>query len=230
MKKHNFRKGLLAASALVLVAAISVGATLAYLTASSREVTNTFTAGEGINITLTEPDYEGDGDYTPGSTITKNPQVNNTSVGDSPVYVVASLSYYIDNTEVSYATFTNSADDDDVIKYATIYSDTNATAVGFNSAWTQIADDDVNKDYFVYGTAVNAPTSVAKGDSTASIFEKVKISEKDKAGTTYKIVVNAYAVNADNGTTDVYTELASLVNDKSGDTLSLSGTTSFVAA
>lgn len=229
MKKHNFRKGLLAASALVLVAAISVGATLAYLTASSREVTNTFTAGEGINITLTEPYYVAEEYRTPGSTFTKDPQVNNTSE-DSPVYVVASLSYYIDNTEVSYATFTNSAAAADVIKYATIYSDTNATAVGFNSAWTQIEDDDVNKDYFVYGTAVNAPTSVAKNTSTASIFEKVKISEKDKAGTIYKIVVNAYAVNADNGTADVYTELKTLVQDKSGDTLTLNGTTSFVAA
>lgn len=208
MKKHNFRKGLLAASALVLVAVISVGATLAYLTASTREVVNTFTAGEGIDIEIQEPSYKGDKTYTPGTTFDKDPEVKNTSTGDSPVYIVASLEYQIDGVSVSYATFTAAANE----KHATILKSDDTA--GFNAGWTQLTDTDANKDYFVYGTKT-APTSVDKANSTTEIFTKVKISEKDTGDTTYKIIVNAYAVNADNGVTaDVFNELAGLTGNK----------------
>ena len=58
--------------AVVLIVGISVGGTLAWLTATSGPVVNTFTVGD-INITLTETttDYK----MVPGNTINKDPKV-----------------------------------------------------------------------------------------------------------------------------------------------------------
>ena len=52
MKKRNI---LTIALALVLVAAIAVGGTLAYLTAQDDQVTNTFTFADGMEVKLWEP-------------------------------------------------------------------------------------------------------------------------------------------------------------------------------
>ena len=86
------RKILVSLAALALVAAISIGGTLAYLT-STKSVKNTFTVGN-IQMTLTETDItKDDGTRTartdkgneyklyPGQTYTKDPQV--TIVGGS---------------------------------------------------------------------------------------------------------------------------------------------------
>lgn len=213
MKKNNLRKGILVASSLILAAAISVGATLAYLTANTDTKNNVFTAGGGITIKLEEPIYEKTKktNRIPGEEFTKDPQVHNTS-GESPVYTVMSLEYLIDDVRVDYDTFTNSANNENVVKYVTIKTD---DAVGFNtSKWEQLTDTDAKLDFFVYGKK-NAPTSVAADVSTDPIFNKVVISKADKAGTVYKINARAYAVNADGGVTaDVFTELASLTGGK----------------
>jgi predicted ribosomally synthesized peptide with SipW-like signal peptide len=209
MKKNNFRKGILIVLALVLVSAISVGATLAYLTASTDTATNTFTAGEGISIEIQEPEYEKITNYefTPGTTFDKDPSVKNTSA-ESPVYVVVSLEYKIDETSVPYSTFTNT----DNVKHAIIKNSSNVA--GFNTAWTQLTDTDEKKDYFVYGTSKSALTSLAKSADSVNVFDKVTISEKDTGNTKYEIIVNAYAVNADSGISkEVFEELAGLTGN-----------------
>lgn len=63
--------------ALVLVIGISVGGTLAWLTAQTSKVTNTFTVGD-INITLTETTGE-EYKMVPGNTLSKNPTVGVTA-------------------------------------------------------------------------------------------------------------------------------------------------------
>ena len=79
MKKKSFVMVL----ALVLVFAVAVGGVVAWLTATTGSVTNTFTVGD-INITLTEEAGK-DANYqfkmVPGNTITKDPKV--TVVGGS---------------------------------------------------------------------------------------------------------------------------------------------------
>lgn len=54
MKNSKLRRALLLVASAVLLVCVSVGATLAYLTAQTAVVTNTFTIGEGIHITLLE--------------------------------------------------------------------------------------------------------------------------------------------------------------------------------
>lgn len=90
-------------ASLALVAAISIGGTLAYLSAQTNEVTNTFTFGN-MSLTLTET-YQQDSKIYPGAVIEKTPVV---SVGakSEPCYVYAK----INNGFGNYATL-NISDD-----------------------------------------------------------------------------------------------------------------------
>ena len=105
MKKKNV---LMMALSLALVAVIAVGGTLAYLSDTTGEVTNTFRfTANGIDLTLAETADDGDGytvdnssaaesgglnytDILPGAVIDKNPQltVENTSASDCYVYAL----------------------------------------------------------------------------------------------------------------------------------------------
>ena len=66
------KKFMLMVSALVLVAAMAVGGTLAYLTAQTQVVTNTFTIGDiSIELKETTSNYK----MVPGQEISKDPKV-----------------------------------------------------------------------------------------------------------------------------------------------------------
>lgn len=67
------KKTILTICALVLVAALSIGGTIAYLTASTESIVNTFTVGN-VNITLDESDNL-DFKMVPGNEIDKDPVV-----------------------------------------------------------------------------------------------------------------------------------------------------------
>lgn len=73
------KKIALMATSLVLVAALAVGGTLAYLTAT-KSVTNIFTVGD-IDLTLVEENWEDNSKLIPGTEIPKDPVV--TVVKDS---------------------------------------------------------------------------------------------------------------------------------------------------
>lgn len=60
--------------AVVILAVAAVGATLAYLTAKSDTLTNTFTLGN-VSIELDEPNWVNGQKLIPGATYTKDPQV-----------------------------------------------------------------------------------------------------------------------------------------------------------
>ena len=81
-RTNNARGILLLVGLMSLVAVISIGGTIAWLTAETAPVTNTFTPSD-INITLTESDADNDGKtlensykMVPGGTITKDPNVS----------------------------------------------------------------------------------------------------------------------------------------------------------
>lgn len=100
-KKGNLKKTLTSIFAIVLVAVISVFATLAYLGTNSNDETNTFLGSAGIDLELKEEDWtkkptpapnvpgstEGPSeeeraqDYTPGGVYFKNPTLTNKSDG-----------------------------------------------------------------------------------------------------------------------------------------------------
>lgn len=71
-RRMSMKNILVMAACLALVAVVSIGGTIAWLTATTAPVTNTFTVGD-INITLAETttDYK----MVPGNTINKDPKV-----------------------------------------------------------------------------------------------------------------------------------------------------------
>lgn len=102
MKKKNIFAIVLA---MALVAVVAVGATLAYLTANSEQVTNKFTFADGMTVTLEEPTPtpkvqetatpNGDGGYdysniVPGQALDKRPTLTATTPVDSYVFAYVS--------------------------------------------------------------------------------------------------------------------------------------------
>lgn len=76
------KKLALTITSIALVAAMAIGGTFAWMTANTSAVTNTFVVGDGIAITLTEPqwdtnikDIDGYNKMIAGKTITKDPTV-----------------------------------------------------------------------------------------------------------------------------------------------------------
>lgn len=102
----NTKRILLAAVAALLLVAVSVGGTMAWLVAKTNPVTNTFTVGD-INITLTET-TGGTYKIVPGVNLDKNPKVT-VKAGSEACWVFVKVdeeswpatdkvSYSVDNT------------------------------------------------------------------------------------------------------------------------------------
>ncbi len=94
MKNKKLLKVATSVAALGLVAAVSFGATMAYLTAVSPKKTNTFTSN-GISITLDEPDYRKDETppYSPGDSFDKDPEIK-AGQNSEATYVAMTLQYF----------------------------------------------------------------------------------------------------------------------------------------
>lgn len=91
MKKRSM---LFTALALVLVAAISIGGTMAYFSSTAAPKTNTITFGN-VSIQIDEPNWNqpGGSDFAsnllPGKTFNKDPKI--TNIGKNPCYVRIAL-------------------------------------------------------------------------------------------------------------------------------------------
>lgn len=186
------KKTLTMVLALVLVAAISVGATLAYLT-STDKVVNTFTVGN-VAITLDEKDVDNDNNKTdnitlsdgtvrdkansyklmPGHTYDKDPIVH-VSAGSEDCYLFVKVTNEI----------------------AAIEGDTKVAAQMAAKGW--VAVDNVPG---VYVYTQNSAPAVVKGGTNVPVFDNFTISgtiDNDTLATynNKTIVVNAYAIQAD---------------------------------
>lgn len=95
------KKVLICVVAVVLVLCCAVGGTIAWLTAKTDSVTNTFTVGD-INITLAESENL-DLKMVPGNTITKDPKVTVTANSEACwLFVKVEASANLDNF-ITYA-------------------------------------------------------------------------------------------------------------------------------
>ena len=178
------KKTLTVLLALVLVIAMSVAGTMAYLT-STATVTNTFTVGN-VTITMDETDVDDstpnkDRDTAnkykliPGMTYTKDPIVHVAS-GSEDCYLFVKVVNGIKNYEAAGET--------------TIAKQMEA------KGWKAV---DANKGIYVYALGDAEKTVVSK-NSNVTVFESFKISESTQLpgnGTGLDVVVTAYAVQAD---------------------------------
>lgn len=163
-KNRGVRKVLLMAISVALVAAVSVSATLAYLTAKTDPAVNTFTASGGITGEVIEPDteFEKFEHFVPGEEIKKNPMIDNDTL-DYDIWVGAKLEFQIDVgkgfTTVPYSTFS---------KYVTL---NNWLGSGWNKYSASVKSD--NFTYLYYNSTIKSEkTATGSGaDSTETHYD-----------------------------------------------------------
>lgn len=200
MKKT--RKILLMAACAVLLVCISVGATVAYLTATDT-VTNTFTVGK-VAITLDEAKVNTDGSLVEGAARVKK---NSYKLIPGHEYTKDPTVHFAAGSEASYLFVkveNDIADIEDVYPYAegkngTIAQQIVASGWTLLSGYTDIYYQKVeanttnnNKDYPVFaGFKV-------KGDANVENFAPiVSIGPNGEVDVPKKVTVTAYAIQAD---------------------------------
>lgn len=164
----NKKKILTAVLAVCLVAAMTVGATLAYFTSKTEDVVNTFTVGN-VDIDLTEPSWNPDDgkDLQPGAVVKKDPKITNTGVGDGYVMIqVTGMDAMVDFS-AEY----------DAANWTLVDADGNVLPVPAGNALVD--------GYYVYNKGALAP-----GTSTPALFSEVVFNEDaaEVSGTTHKIM------------------------------------------
>jgi len=166
---------------LALVAIIGTGATLAYLSADSNEVKNTFTVGTGYDdeeslyldeldlVTAAIDDRTMTGnDYTeilPGDTLSKDPTVHFTVGPDSYIFVKV--------TGMSEATINTPAED-----VFTYLNNTLGSAATTTGAWEKIDGTPGLNGIYVYhvGSNYKVEASIALEDALVPLFTGVKLN------------------------------------------------------
>lgn len=232
-KERKGKKILLSCIAVALVAAISVGTTLALSKAQANELTNTFTT-PNISLSLIEETWDGDTDgdgatdtttnalgitefgenqangYTSGAVINKDPKLKNTS--EYGEYVALKLEYYVNDTLVDPASFK-----------------TNVGSFTVDAGWTTDTvwnSSNPGKELYYYGS-LSAFTLLAADADTSDLFQTIKVEAGDsgtvkKADNTnltwdkmpdFEIKVIGYAVQSDNLTnvSTIKSEIQSLI-------------------
>lgn len=229
MKNSKLRRALMLVACAAMLVSLSVGATLAYLTAQTGTVTNTFTVGnvkfdESLNDGLDEADvnvygeleYEADGttlkarvkenEYKliPGHTYVKDPTVH-LAAGSESCY----LFILVNKTDLKYtatgastATDIEAANDSTDGGYKTI-----ANQIAANG-WVKvenITNTPTGATLYVYNTKVDTLGTNPKKDFV--IFKEFKLADNatlpiSTDASQLNIKIKAYAVQAD-GFSDV---------------------------
>lgn len=194
-KSKGLRKVLYMAIATVLVIAISVSATLAFLTDSTVERDNVFKgASNDIQGSIKEPSFNSSKKYyySPGKETPKDPMVQNDSLDDE-IYTGVKVTFFIkaadsgSYVQVPYDVF----DDYVTVKYGGsngFNTGTGATQWTDITGWTNHATKagyDDNAKYFVYnskltktdGTDAVQTEAINGTDTSKALFSSVKMSE-----------------------------------------------------
>lgn len=220
MKK--FKKALALLLCAVLLVAGSVAGTLAYLQAQTGVVENTFTVGE-VEITLSENDYDKDGDImknkyedvVPGLSYEKEPVVT-VIEGSEDCYVRAivtvDVSEGMDPTTVELPESTGFAEffNNWANSFAGDYILNDETTTGFNTTYWNVATTiDANAKTITYELRYNDIVTKSNADNPLpALFNDIKIpSELDSETLAYlegmEIKIVAHAIQADGFNNDV---------------------------
>lgn len=165
-------------AALSLTATIMVGATLAYLTAQTDEVKNTFTIGN-VNIDLDEPNWKPDDakNLEPGAEVAKDPTVTNTGANDA--YIAMTVDGMNGMAAIGFSAEVNDG-------WVKVNEDGTV-----DSDWTGALEDGI----YAYNAVVK------KGEATAPLFNSVVYGGMS-ATTTYTVA--GVPVDPDDESAGVY--------------------------
>lgn len=202
-RSNKLLKVTLSVVALILVAAVTYGITMAFLTAKSNDKTNVFTSGDNVDITINEPKYDiaADHIFKPGDVQDKDPSVENLK---EEAYTAMTVEFYA--KEPGSADYTGPMTYGDFkSQYANIGIEKESVfAAGeFNPQWYASANnaDTSTKLVFYYkgDNAADELKAVAKGGKTEELFTKVKFNGDiatavNAAAPEVRIDVKAYAV------------------------------------
>lgn len=205
----NKKKLITTFGSLALVGAIGVGATLAYLSDKTNNVTNTFTVSNAIQIVLDEQEYDNPAkvrvdqndyeDVIPGLTYPKDPTVT-VKIGDdgkvTPQYVFMAVDT---STDVSY-TFDSSHWDDVT---ADVTPGEGIKVYKYNDVVTIDTED--------YNDVDDAFSGYVEGIQLQPLFTEVTINENVTEGSKVleNIVIRAAAIQSDgfDSWEDAYAEI-----------------------
>ena len=149
----------------ILVAAIAVGATLAYLATKTGEETNVFTFAKNIRAKLDEPNWDPEDakNLTPGCEINKDPMITNMSDNGLDIYTALQLTFM---TGEDYAGGERSLDNEEAKKLLGLLE------ISWNENWTLI-DGEATDAVQIY----RYNSALVPGEVSDPIFSTVKIKE-----------------------------------------------------
>lgn len=190
MRIKKWKVGL-AIAACICAISLAAGVTTAYMT-DSGTATNTMTVGK-VQIALREPNFPGNGnlgttDLVPLQTVPKDPQIGNTGINDAIVFLKVEIpkAYVTLETETGF----------EPQQYRELFSMVDLDT-GENGNWMQLRKDDSADDKCVYIFAYK--DKLSRGAMTSALFDKVQFSniiEQEVDRTTQNILINAYAIQA----------------------------------
>lgn len=225
-KSKKVLKVVTGVTSLALVGAISFGLTYAFLTATTNEKDNVFTAGN-VDIDVVEPKYDlaASHTYAPGQNMDKDPSIDLVGTSND-AYVSMRVRFKVATTQNADGTWNyKDISYTDFQKYASfVYVEEGADDNIFNPKWSMRDVDDgkttTNGLVFYYRGANDGKNRFAKVEKaegstveTPAIFTNVvfkneqefkdqSLMVKDQAGKDVypdiKIIVDGYAIQADN--------------------------------
>lgn len=183
-KSKKSVKALLVCASVLLVAAISVSVTLAYLTASTDAIENNFTAKGDIEGRVEEPNWneENAQKIAPGKKVEKNPVIDNET-SDTHIWVGARVEFTIDIGDTAKKT----VDYDTFKKFVDLEGYEPSNSYTSSEKWYEYTGEEVSSagattdpkklyKYYIYLTALDPDQDgTGRGDSD----NNVNLSNKD---------------------------------------------------
>ncbi len=183
-EKENNKKYVVAVIALLLIAALGIGVSFAYLVAQD-SINNRFNLDTNLSISLTEPSFveENAKNLVPAQVVAKDPTITND--GTVEAYVAATV-----KVPVFSGKYLDAANALKVAKDVDLFSYT------LGNGWSEIGTPFV-KDGFSTHTYVYADT-LASSASASPIFDSVTLANltEDAGITDTSIDVTAYAIQS----------------------------------
>lgn len=206
MKNSKLRRILLTLACAVLLVSLSVGATLAYLTANTTVVKNTFVVGEGITIDLDEGRvYTDDDDLTDHTLFGKHVDKTKDRVEKNEYKLIPNWIYDKDPTVYVEANsgecylfvkVENGLAGNDTI--ASIEADTNTIESQILQNWTKVTGAE-NVYYLTSGvvsTSADRQSFVVFNTFTTKNYESLTDAERAYFASA-AVTIDAYAIQAD---------------------------------
>ncbi len=178
------KRSLIIAISVLLVAVLSVGATLAYFTAQTETVTNMFTMGN-ISATISEPSWDPTASHLlmPADSYDKDPKIT-IGATSQPAWVFMKVT--VTDAAALQAAVNAVAVDTDLLGGI-------ATAL-MPSPWTSMAVPSVSGDVktYIYGYT----TTLSASQSTSPIFTEITLPTSVDGSSTYASLTDGFTITA----------------------------------